>query len=162
LQGQRCAYCGTRLFDESPHRDHIAPKGTNLHPEWTFQPRNIVLACYTCNSVRKKQFDTVLQKGRSYKTTTFSIVHPYLDDPRDHLSFTGHRLSIVVRPMNGSRKGAETIRLFDLASPERSKERAKDNLHDSDVEHLHGRWKRMAEQVILSPLPLHIALKIRS
>lgn len=158
-QGRRCAYCGTHLFEEFPHRDHIAPKTPHFY--WTFWPTNIVLACYACNTDRKKTTDTVAQLQPSYRRTTFTIVHPYHDNPADHLNFTGHRGKILISARNGSAKGLETIRLFDLMSPERAKQRAKDALLDDDVSHLNGRWRYLFEQFVFSPLPAARALKMK-
>ncbi len=160
-QENRCAYCGARFQGARPHRDHIAPKGAQLHPEWSFHTRNLVLACYDCNSSRKGEFDTVVVKSSYYRRTKFNIVHPYLDDPREHLAFTGHRLAVLVRAVNGSAKGVQTIKLFDLDNPLRTKERAKDAVMDSDVGHLHGKWRLLAEMIIYAPVPQSLLLKIR-
>lgn len=161
-QSYRCAYCCNRLLGEQPHRDHIAPKGANLHPEFTFEARNLVLACYYCNSERKGETDTVVAKSLQYALCQFTIVHPILDDPEEHLQFVGHRGEILIQTVNGSVRGQTTIDLFDLASANQSKARAKDALFDEDVAHLQGRWKRLMEQVALSPLPRHKVLKFRS
>lgn len=136
VQSKRCAYCGTRLFEKRPHRDHIAPKSP--HYSWTFWPTNLVLACYCCNVDCKGGTDTVAAAASSYRRTTFTIVHPFFDDPADHLNFGVADRAILINPKNGSAKGAETIKLFNLMEPERAKERAKDVLLDDDIEHLHG------------------------
>ncbi|WCQ99129.1 hypothetical protein [Paracoccus aestuarii] len=135
-QSRRCAYCGTRLFEKRPHRDHIAPKSP--HFSWAFWPTNLVLACYCCNVDCKGETDTVAVVASTYRRTIFTIVHPFVDDPTDHLNFGVAEKAILVNPKNGSAKGAETIRLFKLMDPERAKERAKDVLLDEDIEHLHG------------------------
>jgi len=140
-QSNRCAYCGTRLHEKRPHRDHIAPK--NPYYKWTFWPINLVLACYCCNVDCKGEFDTVDFLSKSYSRTIFKIVHPFLDNPDDHLDFDLADKAILVRPKNGSAKGAKTIELFDLMEPERAKERAKDLLIDDDVGHLHGVTREM-------------------
>lgn len=158
-QGKRCAYCGSYLFEKNPHRDHIAPKVPYF--KWTFWPANLVLACYPCNTDRKKTFDPITNLHLSYRRTKFRIIHPYFDDPKDHLTFIGHRGSILVKPKAGSTKGRETIQLFDLMSPERAKQRAKDAIFDADVGHLHGRFKYLFEQFALSPLPQTRALKMK-
>lgn len=135
-QSRRCAYCGSRIFEKRPHRDHIAPK--SLHHSWTFWPTNLVLACYCCNVDCKGETDTVAVVASSYRRSGFTIVHPFFDDPADHLNFGVADKAILISPKNGSAKGAETIRLFNLMDPERAKERAKDVLLDDDIEHLHG------------------------
>lgn len=161
-QSYRCAYCCNRLMGVQPHRDHIAPKGINLHPEFTFEVRNLVLACYYCNSERKRETDTVAVKRPQYPACQFTIVHPILDDPEEHLRFVGHRGDILIQALNGSVKGQTTIDLFDLASANQSKARAKDALFDQDVGHLQGRWKLLLEQVAFSPFPRYKVLKFRS
>ncbi len=161
-QSHRCAYCCNRLMGEQPHRDHIAPKGLNLHPEFTFEVRNLVLACYYCNSERKGETDTIAVKSPQYASCQFTIVHPILDDPEDHLKFVGHRGDILIQAVSGSVKGQMTIDLFDLASAHQSKARAKDALFDQDVGHLQGRWKRLLEQVAFAPLPRQKVIKFRS
>ncbi len=158
-QGRRCAYCGAYLFEDHPHRDHIAPKVPYF--QWTFWPANLVLACYACNTDRKKSADTVSLLKASYRRTEFRIIHPYFDDPGDHLNFIGHRGRILVNAKNGSLKGTATIELFNLMSPERAKQRAKDALLDSDVAHLNGRWRHLFEQLVFSPLPQSRALKMK-
>ncbi len=161
-QSSRCAYCCLRIRGTRPHRDHIAPKGLAHHPEFTFETRNIVLACYYCNSERKGERDTVATKSLHYERCKFTIVHPILDTPEDHLQFVGHRGKILIQTVQRSTKGRTTIELFDLASPEIAKARAKDALFDEDAAHLRGRWKRLLEQVAFSPLPRSTVLKFRS
>lgn len=155
-QSNRCAYCGTRLHEKRPHRDHIAPKG--LYFQWTFWPINIVLACYCCNVDCKGETDTVDTLAPSYRRTTFKIVHPFLDDPADHLEFVPNDNSILITPVNGSAKGEETIRLFNLMDPERAKERAKDALIDDDIAHLNGISKDLMVAAIteLATTPLRL------
>lgn len=157
-QSKRCAYCGSRLFESYPARDHIAPK--EIYFKWTFWPENLVLSCFACNTEQKKSYDPVDTLGTTYRNTTYKFVHPYLDNPKTHIKFTGHRLKILISAASSSAKGQETINLFDLANPERSKQRAKDALFDQDLAHLHGKWKRLFEQVVSSPLPERLVMKM--
>ena len=135
-QSNRCAYCGIRFYEKRPHRDHIAPKSP--HFRWTFWPLNLVLACYCCNVDCKGEIDTVDVVAPSYRRSAFNIVHPFLDDPAEHLDFELDEKAILVSAKNGSAKGKRTIDLFNLMHPERAKQRAKDLLFDEDVGHLHG------------------------
>lgn len=157
-QSKRCAYCGSRLFELHPARDHIAPK--EIYFKWTYWPENLVLACFACNTDQKKSYDPVAILGTSYRNTTFKFVHPYLDDPKLHIKFTGHRLKILISAASSSATGKETIDLFDLANTERSKQRAKDALFDQDLDHLHGKWKRLFEQVVSSPFSERLVMKM--
>lgn len=145
-QDNRCAYCGTRLYEKNPHRDHIAPKSKYF--QWTFCPMNLVLACYCCNTDHKGETDTVDTLAASYRRTTFKIVHPFFDRPEEHLEFAVSGNSILIVPKGGSTKGEFTINLFGLMSPDRAKERAKDLLFDEDANYLHGDTKQMFLEVV--------------
>lgn len=137
-QSQRCAYCGCRLFEKKPHRDHIAPK--EKYKCWMFWPENLALACFACNTDLKKEFDPVVKVGKTYRSTTFSFVHPFLDEPELHIEYAAAGLSVLISPVDDSLKGKKTIELFDLKSPERTKQRAKDALFDDDLAHLNGKF----------------------
>lgn len=148
-QSKRCAYCGSRVFEKRPHRDHIAPK--KKYKKWMFWPENLVLACFACNTDLKATFDPVVKEGTTYRLTKFSIVHPYLDEPTQHIDYAAAGLRILISPVNNSSKGLKTIQLFDLSNPERAKQRAKDFLFDTDAQHLHGNLSNLyaaaAEQI---------------
>lgn len=118
-QGGRCAYCyfplGAVAQRRSQHIDHFAPKSARTHPEWTFEPYNLVLACSACNVELKKEFDPVQFKHCLYEISNFSIVHPYLDDVEAHVRGTYSYGSWKVRvPRAISPIGIETIRIFRL------------------------------------------------
>lgn len=89
LQQGKCAYCELPLETRNPEIEHIAPKGGVKRPKYVecmFLPMNLVYACHHCNSPQcKGQKDTVVSKNGSddYTKWSFSIVHPYLDDPLD-------------------------------------------------------------------------------
>lgn len=140
-QSNRCAYCGARFYEKRPHRDHIAPKSP--HFKWTFWPANLVLACYCCNVDCKGEDDTVDVVAATYRRSAFNIVHPFFDDPAEHLDFGLDEKAILVSAKDGSAKGHRTIELFNLMDPERAKQRAKDLLFDEDVEHLQGITREM-------------------
>lgn len=118
-QGNRCAYCGNS-FDvtSAAEVEHIAAKGgekRKIYPEFTFTPLNLVLACHLCNSPRKKGQIRVIEKlDQNYKACTFKIVHPYFDNPEDHLqeclSSDGKGLVYLQKSL----KGENTIQLFKL------------------------------------------------
>lgn len=157
-QSKRCAYCGGRLFEKKPHRDHIAPK--EKYRKWMFWPENLVLACFACNTDLKATFDPVVKEGVTYRLTEFSIVHPYLDEPTHHINYAAAGLSILISPVNNSSKGLRTIQLFDLTNPERAKQRAKDLLFDSDAQHLYGNFNTLyqaaANQILSHPLKMRM------
>lgn len=153
-QSRRCAYCGIRLRGELQHRDHVAPK--EAHPEYTFLTVNLVLACYHCNTECKGRTDTILTKHADYANCTFSIIHPYYDEPGDHIQFVGGQNKILVKVVTGSLKGRETVRLFRLADVEITKQRAKDAMFDSDLEYLPGPWRNGFQYVDQRKLKMKI------
>jgi uncharacterized protein (TIGR02646 family) len=138
-QSQRCAYCGSRLAKTKNHRDHIAPKES--HPRFTFIPQNLVLACYHCNTGCKGRIDTVTVKKEKYEDCEFSIVHPYLDEPSQHLVFVGATNAILIQVVDNSPAGNGTVRLFGLDSPEKTKERAKEAAFEADIAFLGEKWR---------------------
>lgn len=145
-QSKRCAYCGGRLFEKKPHRDHIVPK--EKYRKWMFWPENLVLACFACNTDLKATFDPIAKEGATYRLTEFSIVHPYLDEPTHHIKYAADGLCILISPVNNSLKGLKTIQLFGLTDPERAKQRAKDFLLDLDAKHLHGDFRELYQAVV--------------
>ncbi len=157
-QSKRCAYCGGRLFEKRPHRDHIAPK--EKYRKWMFWPENLVLACFACNTDSKATFDPVVTEGATYRLTEFSIVHPYLDEPTDHINYAADGLSILISPVNNSPKGLKTIQLFGLTDPERAKQRAKDLLLDSDANHLYGNFKDLYQAVVDQIQNQHLKMRM--
>lgn len=156
IQSMRCAYCGLRLYGTKHHRDHIAPKES--YPRFTFIPANLVLACYHCNTDCKGTTDTVMTKDKTYEKCVFSIVHPHFDDPKEHLTFVGGKNAILIQVVKASAKGTATVALFHLDSPEMTKQRAKDVLVDTDLEHLPGKWKNSFKFVP----PANFKMKIRA
>jgi uncharacterized protein (TIGR02646 family) len=142
IQNRRCAYCGSKLSGDELTRDHIAPK--EHYPQFTFFPANLVLACTFCNTECKKATDTVTVRDAVYENCTFLIIHPQLDEPTDHITFVGGVDKILIKVLNGSPKGRETVRIFRLASPDRTKRRAEDAAtakEEQDIAHMPGRWR---------------------
>jgi uncharacterized protein (TIGR02646 family) len=111
-QDRRCAFCDAILLVGSTHIEHIVPKG--LHGEYTFEPLNLVSSCASCNSPSKKgESETVKTPlATRYCDNQFLIVHPYLDNPEDHIRYKDD-LKIELDYANCSQKGQATIDLFD-------------------------------------------------
>lgn len=130
IQSQKCAWCTLSVGPHgrrTAHRDHIAPKAK--HPQWTFLAMNLVIACEYCNGFSVKgEIDTVQKFGETYEGCEFLAVHPYLDEPRDHLEFveSNGNLSVVIR--SDTSKGLWTIKYLQLDTPGATLERAKDRL----------------------------------
>lgn len=155
-QSRRCAYCGSRLLGTKHHRDHIAPK--EVHPEFTFYPSNLVLACYHCNTDCKGATDTVNMKQATYDKCGFVIIHPYFDEPSEHIEYVGGIDEILIQVVNGSLKGHATIAMFRLDSTDMTSQRAKDALFDKDLEHLPGQWR----DTLVIGLAANIKTKLRT
>lgn len=143
-QGGKCAYCGLPLSTRNPEIDHIVPKGgpkQPQHTECTFLPINLVYACHHCNSpVCKGKTDTVQSKNGStnYRQWSFTIVHPYLDDPREYFEFdeNDNILSLPKRDadIRKQQKARCTIEMFDLGSEPVLMEIAKQRFFESHPE----------------------------
>lgn len=117
IQGPYCIYCGLH----SDHcgnlqREHIAPKGKKHYPAFVFEPLNLCLACNRCNCELKRDKNVASGDKANYMNNTFSIVHPYFDDITEHLDVGVTNGKCLVKTKNKSTKGAETIRIFELAS----------------------------------------------
>ncbi|MBS7459220.1 hypothetical protein [Pseudomonas syringae] len=138
IQSQKCAWCTLSVGPNgrrTAHRDHIAPKAK--HPQWTFLAINLVIACEYCNGFSVKgEIDTIQKFGATYEDCEFLAVHPYLDEPADHLEFVGvsGKLPVVIR--SDTSKGLWTIKYLQLDTPGATLERAKDRLweeYNSDL-----------------------------
>jgi uncharacterized protein (TIGR02646 family) len=109
-----CAYCKypvSVIYPTNCHVEHIAPK--SLHPEYTFEPRNLCVICSDCNQIKRDQEtvnqipDTIKNKYKTKypdKSEDFFIVHPHLDKYDDHI-FIVNGFYID----KGSKKGSFTI-----------------------------------------------------
>lgn len=118
-QKERCAYCSLRTGAAGRRGrvlDHFVPKGVARGvPEWTFEIHNLILACEYCNSKLKKQYNPLVTRGASYRSSTFAIYHPYLDRAAEHIT-GGYRggAEEPSAPCHESPKGEKTIELFQL------------------------------------------------
>lgn len=137
-QNNECTYCGLKL-DETGRTEieHIAPKGGKSrpkYPQFAYTTYNLVLACNLCNSpIKKGTFDTIdfLDK-QNYKNCTFKIVHPYFDNPDDHIECIekGNKVLVVGK----TDKGKKTIDVFKLDNEAHCCARAKQILYEMQKE----------------------------
>jgi len=120
----QCAYCGLELGGTSGGEiEHIAPKGTNRHPEFTYTESNLVLACDYCNGPKKKfQKETIDIKHANYVQCNFLIVHPYFDNPANHYAWVDNTKQIIIQAVTN--KGETSINMFELDSPRMTRFRA--------------------------------------
>lgn len=114
-QNCRCAYCEKILSTGEVQIEHIVDKGK--HREFTFHPRNLIVSCSSCNSSAIKGTKPVLvgNKQNRYKSNQFKIVHPYFDNPDDHIKFQDED-RIYFDKARCSRKGLDTIDFFEWDS----------------------------------------------
>lgn len=135
-QNGKCAYCELPLETRNPAIEHIAPKGGKKQPkhvECMFLPVNLVYACNNCNSPScKGKIDTVICKQDKYEDWTFSIVHPYLDNPEEYFEIPDidGRPGIFPVPKHDAdevhrKKAKKTIDMFGL-NGEKNMELAKE------------------------------------
>lgn len=112
-QGGRCAYCEKVLAKGDVEIEHIAPK--KHYGEFIYEPYNLVSSCGCCNaSVNKGQTKTIVDpvNKAAYEQNTFSIVHPYFDNPDDHIKYNDPE-RIYFNEDNCTEKGEATIKLFN-------------------------------------------------
>ena len=112
----RCAFCEELLREGNVELEHIVPK--SKHGKYTYEPLNIVSSCSSCNSMRKKgNADTImLPLAGRYKDNRFLIVHPYLDNPDDHIKYQDEDKTLFDLD-NCTNKGKWTIDLFKWDNP---------------------------------------------
>ncbi len=126
IQGRYCIYCG--LHEEHCgrlEREHIAPKGKDSYPHFMFDPLNLCLACHHCNFDLKGEDDTISKPPIiEYNKNKFTIVHPYLDDFRLHITFAVKNGIALIQRKGKSTKGRRTIELFELDSPANTTKRS--------------------------------------
>jgi uncharacterized protein (TIGR02646 family) len=110
-QHNKCAYC-EGFITEGAQLDHFVPK--QLHPEFCYEPKNLLTSCAVCNMYIKNGGDTITPPiKRRYEQNHFTIVHPYFNDPDVHIKYTNEDRVVVDR--NGSTAlGKATIDFFHM------------------------------------------------
>lgn len=109
-----CSYCRQSIsiiYPTNSHIEHIAPK--SLHPEYTFEEKNLCVVCSDCNQIKSNQEslrevpETIKNKYKTKypdKSEDFLIVHPHFDDYDEHI--------LIINGLyvdNDSKKGNFTI-----------------------------------------------------
>ncbi|MDP2176489.1 MAG: hypothetical protein Q8K70_11320 [Bacteroidota bacterium] len=125
-QQEKCCFCGL-LYDRTGRGEieHIAPKGSELFPQFSYISNNLAKACQLCNSsTMKHTYDSVETVDEIYELCKFKIVHPYLDDHNYHYSWNYGIQEVLISINNNSEKAKESIRLFELNSVKRTRARA--------------------------------------
>ena len=126
-QNQRCAYCRIHvpIACVPMHREHIVYK--DAHPQWMFLPKNLCIACPTCNEF--KGTTEVLTDPSTMKYpkdgSGFRIIHPMYDKYSDNIELVG---GILYRGKTA--KGKFTIETCHLYRVSLAEERADILYHD--------------------------------
>lgn len=110
-QGNRCAYCED-FITRGAQLDHIVPK--HSHPEFCFEPKNLITSCAVCNLYIKNAGDTITTPvKRRYEQNVFTIVHPYFNNPDVHIKYINED-RIVIDINRCTNLGRNTIVFFHL------------------------------------------------
>lgn len=110
-QSNLCAYCED-FIPGGAQLDHIVPK--QLHPEFCYEPKNLLTSCAVCNMYIKNAGDTIKPPvKRRYEHNSFTIVHPYFNDPNLHIKYTNED-KVVIDRKGSTPLGKATIDFFHL------------------------------------------------
>lgn len=113
LQEDTCVYCkiDVNYGGYGEPIEHIVPKSDR--PQWMFEPRNLALSCYPCNT--KKNADNTLSAtglaSVNYPNNPngFSIYHPHFDTWTTHIEIY---YEFFLKPRTD--KGRETFEVCEL------------------------------------------------
>ncbi|HLP45010.1 MAG TPA: retron system putative HNH endonuclease [Candidatus Kapabacteria bacterium] len=122
----KCAYCEISNKTGSYMRiDHYRPK--SLYPWLAVEWSNLVYSCEICNTKKGNQFPlpegiSRVIKGEPGSAESLAnsrvlldenplLLHPELNDPRQHLEF---QIDGIIKGKNGSKIGETTIKVCDL------------------------------------------------
>jgi uncharacterized protein (TIGR02646 family) len=114
-QKRRCAYC-RRLLNPlgiNEHIDHLVAR--SVYHGWMFKPRNLVLACYQCNTQKNNSNILNATYGRrrlQKKSINYEYFNPYIHVWSDHFEIEDS-LFIRARTVTGSNTITE-YRLSDF------------------------------------------------
>lgn len=152
IQHEKCSWCMLPVGEigrRTAHRDHIAPK--SKHPQWTFLPINLVISCEYCNGFAVKgSIDTIETSAASYEDCAFYVIHPYLDDPSQHLSFLPMDDGSKILIQSLSTKGTWTIEKLKLDTPGATIERAKEYLYQQHTANLSQTNQELLRAAVLA------------
>ena len=110
-QRNRCAYCEEFMVG-GIQLDHFVPK--QMHPEFCFEPKNLVSSCAICNMYVKNAGDTVVPPiKKRYEQNLFKIVHPYFNDPDVHIKYTNED-RVIIDNERCTDLGRATISFFHM------------------------------------------------
>lgn len=110
-QNCRCAYCECMMVQGNCFIEHFVPK--SLHREFVYEPENLTSSCGRCNCTGIKGHKETLNSTLStvYNLNQFKIVHPYIDQPDQHIVFKDAERTVFDKA-RCSPKGLATIEFF--------------------------------------------------
>lgn len=110
-QDCRCAYCECMLVQGNCFIEHLVPK--SLYREFVYEPENLTSSCGRCNCTGIKGNKETLNSTLNveYSQNDFKIVHPYFDQPDQHIVFKDAERTIFDKA-RCSPKGLDTIEFF--------------------------------------------------
>lgn len=128
-QNELCAFCRIHAPDccVPMHCEHIVYK--NKHPQWTFLPENLCLACPLCNGYKGTAEVLVNPQIETYPNVGdgFKIIHPLYDRYSDHIELIG---GVLYR--GKTKKGVFTIDTCHLYRVKLAEERAKQRMYEEN------------------------------
>lgn len=80
MSANKCCFCETKLGEESKYMEveHFHPK--SLYPDEVVSWKNLLPICKRCNG-----------KKKAHDTEDESIIHPVVDNPKEHLALKNYR-----------------------------------------------------------------------
>lgn len=111
VQDIRCAFCETPFEYGCVHIEHFAPKWN--HPDFLYEPLNLVCSCPNCNGFAKKGKRLTIKGNVQpvYSANEFKYVHPFLDDVDKEIRYKG-LFKLYFDREHSSEKGIATIDMF--------------------------------------------------
>jgi len=118
-QNKLCAFCKLPFRDEIQVEHLIPKKGNNHRIEFSYTPRNLVVACRFCNTKKSTNNDFITQTWRDYPQSGiyFKIIHPHYDKYFDHIQIVD-KSRYVAKTLKGyktiDRCGLYEVKITDL------------------------------------------------
>src|SRR5882724_5240627 len=122
----KCAYCESNV-DVAGHGDVEMYRPKSLYPYLAYDWHNLLYSCAICNQrYKKNQFPLKEKKARASAPSPESdtsaeeplLLHPYFDQPQEHLSFSAGEETREVHVTGLNERGRTTIDVLGLNRPE--------------------------------------------
>lgn len=112
-QKHHCCYCQQQIYvthGRAWDLEHVLTR--TQHPEFVFEPKNLIVACIDCNGAKGEK--SVLAPGVATppypnSSAAFLIIHPHFDNYSDHIDLL-NGYGFVPRTL----KGTATISVCEL------------------------------------------------